>query len=180
MHSKTPAAAALALAAGLAIAACGGSSAPPAAAPPAAPSAATSHAATPSPAARMGRLTVGQAAREYAAIFDPANRAVAAVGQDVTDAVSTVQFRADVAEAVRLNRVAGGRFAAQHWPRLIQRYVAAMELTDIPDQIVCFEALGRVTPASAGQVNATNSSCIASATDTSADTIRRLLRLPPR
>ncbi|HVB45259.1 MAG TPA: hypothetical protein VNF47_21495 [Streptosporangiaceae bacterium] len=179
-----PVIAAAALAAGLALAACGSpprpgpvAAASPSASVTASPAVSTAVTPSTSPAAR---LTTQQAARAYLRIVDPVNRATGTVNTDRADDVLFSQFRADTRTYVAALRKGDAQLRATRWPARVQPYVTAMLLTYDPASIRCAQAEAAAgSYAAATSVSSTNQDCIAAQDIGDPQQIRALLHLPP-
>jgi hypothetical protein len=149
---------------------------------PAARAATVPAAAVPAtPPAAGPRLTIKQAAAAYVRIIDPANRLAAIAGSDITDAAPFSQYQADARAFIRAIRAGDRQLRAIRWPARVQPYITAMLLTFEPADIRCARAeVASGSSDAASTTGYTDQDCIDAGNSTIPDTIRTMLRLPPR
>lgn len=138
---------------------------------------------TPTTPAPTARLTVKQAKTAYVSLADPYNAAVDAASRDAADAAPFSQWLADNASLIGASREFMAGLRSTRWPGRVQPYVTAMLLTDMADQLSCYEAFEEAQNYSnLDTIDATNQRCIAissSLASTNADMIRSILGMPP-
>lgn len=129
-------------------------------------------------AASPARLTMAAARTAYRRISVPFNAAVKVVNADARNGTTWRKFKTDVLAAVAANKIWERRIRAQRWPRKIQRYIDAMLATEVPAEIHCDQAMAAAgSLQGAAGVFSSHSACRDSTKN--ADTIRKLLHLPP-
>jgi hypothetical protein len=129
-------------------------------------------------AASPARLTMAQARTAYRKISAPFNAAVAVVNEDARNGTTWDKFKADVLAAVAANKTWERRIRVERWPRKIQPYIDAMLKTEVPAEISCDQAMAAAgSLQGAAGVFSGDSACRDSTKN--ADTIRKMLNLPP-
>ena len=129
-------------------------------------------------AASPARLTMAQARTEYGKISAPFNAAVAVVNADARHGTTWPKFKSDVLAAVAANNTWERRIRTEPWPRKIQPYVDAMLKTEVPAEIGCDQAMADAgSLQGAAGVFSGDHACRDSTKN--ADTIRKILNLPP-
>ncbi len=124
------------------------------------------------------RLTMAQARTEYSKISAPFNAAVAVVNADARNGTTWPKFKADVLAAVAANKTWERKVRAERWPLKIQPYIDAMLTTEVPAEIGCDQAMAAAgSLQGAAGVFSSDRACRDSTKN--ADTIRKMLNLPP-
>ena len=112
--------------------------------------------------------------------MDPDNTLVSAINQDEMDNAPIAKFHQDLRADIAALEVLSRKLGEVRWPARVQPYVDAMRSTDLAASAQCDRVLLHASGYAQVQTDyAANSWCQEAQTVTNADTIRKLLRLPP-
>jgi hypothetical protein len=132
------------------------------------------------PQANAPTLTMTEARPAYQALIDPVNHSADAVNADLVTGTSIAKIRADLQSQIIAEERLRQQLAMRLWPVVIQPYVTAMTLTDIPDAINCDTTAANSASLTAAEVVlGTTQSCTAWRQSGNRDAIVSLLGLLP-
>jgi hypothetical protein len=162
------------------LAGCSGASAPSApqlpSAAPLTPAAATSSTA---PTPQGPPLTIKQAARLFARIMGPVNRAMGTFQSDATTQPPFRQFQAEGAVVIAAVHASENKLGAVRWPGQVQSDISDVMTSFEPEEIACTQAqIETGSYAAAQNVSTTNISCTEASTDESVSAIQAILGTP--